>query len=236
MKKIIIPLLLFVTINQSVFAADLEYPELNVTPRATDRVTTEAGKEKNLRWNMHLPIQVSSLVTLIGAFQHKDKPTSDGSSSGAQMLGIAVGAGWLVGTLALSNFYMPYTFAYQETYRMSAKSQREQLTRERVAEQYIEDAATLGSRLKWMSVASNFTANIFMFINAKKEASSKSTNILGVIGSFAPLVFESRWEKVANEHNDYKKRIYGPVAALGLTPLNATASEVAPTVLLSFQY
>lgn len=230
---LVLGLILIFTFS-NLLASDSDYPELAVTPRASEKVVSEAGKEKNLRWTMHVPVQASSFVTLLGAMMHKDK--SD-PASGANTLGIAIGGGFLIGTFALSALHTPYINAYQETFRMPNKSAREQLSRERINEQAINDAAALGKRIAIISTASNLFANAYMFINAKNKSSGQTFNLLGVITSFAPIVFKTRWESVAEQHNEYKKRIYGPITSIEMIPImNGNSLEFAPAGVLAFSF
>ena len=55
--------------------------------------------------------------------------------------GTAMGIGgfWLTATVGVSLFYQPYRYAYYQTKRMKVVSKRDQLIRERLAEQCVEN-------------------------------------------------------------------------------------------------
>src|SRR4051812_12685888 len=78
-------------------AADYDYPELMVTPSASERLTMQGKSEESKRWTTHLPIQASALMTLTAGILQKDK---NGARTG--LAGIAVGGSWLIGTFILS--------------------------------------------------------------------------------------------------------------------------------------
>ena len=59
-----------VPVQQSHASEAYEYPELLVTPSATERLEMEAAKESGRRFTTHLPIQISALGTITaGIFQ-----------------------------------------------------------------------------------------------------------------------------------------------------------------------
>jgi hypothetical protein len=97
---------------------------------------------------------------------------------------------------------------------MPKKSQREQLTRERFAEEAIRSQARLAMRLKWLSVTTNLFANIYMATQVKSGTYSQVFDFVGVGMALAPMVFRTHYQNVSDEQDDYKKRIYGPVSGL----------------------
>src|SRR4051812_9491056 len=77
------------------------YPELQVVPRASERLRMEAKEERGNWFVAHWPVELSGLVTMGVGLSTK---TRDGLSSGDEAdaktiknLTTAVGAAWLVG-------------------------------------------------------------------------------------------------------------------------------------------
>lgn len=198
----------------------LTYPELEVTPRASERLEMEAKRERRTRWVTHLPIQFSALMTLYAGsnVDHKDglqgKDKDDFES--AQNMAVGVGAGWLVLTGVLSATYQPYYRGWKETVRLPKKTKRDDLTRERLAEEALNAPARLATKLKWFSIATNLWASAQLLQNAEPE--SRMTVGIASVAAFAPLLFDYRWSQVATQHREYKKKIYGPVASTVLIP------------------
>lgn len=231
MRKIVLVFLLISQV-QFAFCGELDYPELMVTPRASERVRIEAAKEPRDRWTRHAAIQASALTTLVAASMQISTSSGDNAS---KILGFTVGSSWIVTTLALSNFYTPYQTSLDELNGMPAKTQRESLTKERTAEETIYRAGKLGSNLSLLSFGTNFLASAYMLTRADKSTKSFPIDFLAVLTSFSPLIFSSSWQVIANDHRDYKKRIYGPVASATLLPEAATG-KVVPGVALSMNW
>lgn len=212
--KLILSLLLT---SISCFAADseLEYPELLVVPRASARLDMEAKRENTRAWTQHLPIQVSSLVTLAAGIQNYKTPDPSKDPDGkAGLGGILVGAGWIGTTLAMSAWYRPYETSWKEMGTSSSKSTRDLLTRERLSEESLEAPARLGKRLMWISTLTNFGVSAYMATKATSSSLGQVTSFISCATAFAPLIFTYHWQRVASDHQQYKKRIYGPVAAI----------------------
>lgn len=232
-------------------AGELDYPELNVTPRASDRLQIEADKENAKTWLNLVPIQFSSLVTLSTGLAFTEKPqdgntNQSGSASTAnaptpsyaKTVGLAVGGAWLAVTLALDMWYRPYESGFHDVNPMPRRTQREQLTRERFAETTIEEAATMGRRLMWAATATNLFASIYMLANAEKGSTGVALAAAAIPAALAPLVFQTHWQAVAAQQREYKKRIYGPISSLSVQPsiLSDTNGSLAPGMVLSLRF
>jgi len=194
--------------------ADYEYPELMVTPRASDRISQEAKQEAATKWTRHIPIQASALMTLVaGAIQFSAKDPGKDAEGRSPLFGIGAGGAWLVTSFLLSAYYNPYDSAQKSLAGMPARTQREQLTRERYAEEAIESAACLGRRLMWLSFMTNAGASAWMLSKATSGSMGMFVDIAAIAMAVTPVFFQYRWQSVAAEQRSYKKRIYGPVAA-----------------------
>ena len=216
-------------------AAEFEYPELAVTPRASERLDMEAGKEADRKWTTHLPIQFSATTTTIAGILQLMDPNDDKNSTEAGFVGASVGAGWLVLTSLLANHYAPYASAQKEVAGMAKRSPREQLLRERIAEERLEAAATAARRLQWFSVAFNAGAAGFMAANANPDSVSMVAAGAAAVSAFVPLIFPYRWQQVARDQRNYKKKIYAPLATATVLPEPSTGA-LAPGLVLTFLF
>ncbi|MCB0414356.1 MAG: hypothetical protein KDD50_08490 [Bdellovibrionales bacterium] len=205
---------------------EISYPELEVTPRASERLKIEAQKEKSGEhpwYAYNLPIQVSALSTLVGGLAlTSNQPTFSGigdtlerdkkltSASQAASFGLMVGAIWLGYTAYMQTTYSPYQDAYKTISKQAGSNKREQLTKERLAEERLAEPARIHRRMAYFSVLTNLGASAFMVENS--EGDPRILAAFSAAVSLLPLFFDSHWEAVYNKHQEYKKKIYGPVA------------------------
>jgi hypothetical protein len=207
---------------QSSESSNFDYPELSVVPRASDRLRTLAEKEPQNKWGPYLPIQISALTTLTAGVL-----SLDSASPGQGYAGIAVGGGWLIGTTLMAMYYHPYTSSHAEMATAAKGSVRDQLANERAAEEGLKAAARVGQKLRWISLATNLGTSIFILqrlgdnnpntriLGGSESTSSKTAQtaaIVSIVASVLPIIFKPYWIEVWNEQEDYKKRIYAPVA------------------------
>ncbi|MCM2279206.1 MAG: hypothetical protein NDJ89_14110 [Oligoflexia bacterium] len=225
----------FNALRMDAFGAEtFDYPELLVTPRASDRLELEARKEQESRWFTHLTLQVPALATLAAGIAQDVDRTKDPDNR-SSLAGVVVGGGWLALTLALNLAEGPYSAAHREVSPMPKKSVREQLTRERFAEEAIRKQAGLSERLRWLSVATNAGASVYLLAKAKDNTFSKVLDAVSLAVAFTPVVFAHPWRDVAREQADYKKRIYGPVAGAAILAEPGT-ERLVPGVQLSLRF
>jgi len=216
-----------------------EYPELSVAPRASERIAMEAQKELSHRWTTYIPIQLSGLMTMSAGIFNNDPNISTG-----EYAGIGVGLGWLALTTVLAMTYEPYHSANLEISALPKGTIREQLTRERMAEESINKIAAAGERMRWLSIASNFFTSVFILTQNKSYLLPANNNpttrglmdgsaFFALGAAFTPWLFRFYWSDVRDQQADFKKRIYGPVANTTLFYDAGTRSYV-PGVALSF--
>lgn len=225
--------------KESDFLKSLNYPELEVTPLASETLVEEAKDERTGRWLVHAPIQVSAISTIMGSMNMAKVPdkeyttTETDTYDNAVMFGNVIGYGWLVTTLALSASYRPYYEGLKDTKKYKGDSKKDKLARERIAERAMRRSAALGEKIKWMSFWSNIIANTYMAAVTSRE--SVTYPAVGVLLSFAPLVFEYHWTDIYREHQNNKKKIYGPVARMGIVT-TPDGKEIAPGLNLSLSF
>jgi hypothetical protein len=85
--------------------------------------------------------------------------------------------------------------------------------------------------MKWVSFATNLALVSYIGGTAKND-STKIMSGVGTLMTFLPFFFNDRWETVAQQHHDYKKRIYGPVTGLSFIPNRKTA-RIDPAITLT---
>jgi len=220
--------LIFITLHPTAFGAstelaNLDYPELMVVPKASERLAAEAKEESQSAHTRLIPMQLSAAFTLASGLMGSSAtpPTPVGgtapSSASASMIATGVGAGWLVTSVLLNMKYTPYSDAAAKVAAMPKGSKREQLLAERYAEEVINSAASLGNRLMWLSVITNSGASFYLATSSFGSSLTSGSAVGIAMGSavigLVPLLFKTRWQKVGNLQHDYKKRIYGTLSA-----------------------
>jgi hypothetical protein len=207
------------------------YPELQVSPRASERIAMESRTETKTRRTQLLPLQVSALATLLAGVSSPkptdvDKQDRDDVKHSRQVA-IGVGLAWLGFSVYFNEEYMPYTKANALLKTMPDKTPQEELIRERIAEENIEASSSLGKKMMWASVATNLAAAAYLGNNTANEGQVYAA-VAGLL-AFAPVVFRDRWQIVNDYHQEYKKKIYGPITMPTLmAPLSSQAKAEAP--------
>ena len=228
----------------SAFSADsYEYPELQVTPRSSERLRMEAEKEDEYKWTRHWPIQASALSLMMAGFLQSGsdnvKNFSDAKAKSendkARLAAFAIGGGWIAGTVLLSTYYRPYATSWEDIKKMPAGSKREQLSKERMAEESLESAASLGKKLRWIAFGTNLGVSAYLLTKAQSGSMAFVADGISILLAATPLLFKYRWETVAHEQEEYKKKIYGPVA--GATFFKEQSSgKIVPGLALSLNF
>ncbi len=193
------------------------YPELQVVPRASERLVLEAKSEDLFT---HWPIQISGLATLFVGFTAKstqrpdlsDKQKSDATTIAAATF--AVGLGWIAGTAILAAQH-PYRAGSNAVNKNTGKDERSTLLRERLSEEALERPARVMRVLETVSIVTNFSVNAMAAVHATD--SGKITAGLGALMAFLPLMFEDHSISVFEKHTEYKRKIYTPVKSASLS-------------------
>ena len=193
----------------------LSYPELEVTPRASERLALEAKREKKKRWFALGPIQFASLMTILASNQAEVDTTLSvddrDAYEDAQQEALILGSAWFLISTGFGGGYRPYKSGMDDIKNMPTETKRQILTRERIAEEALHAPSQMAKTLKWLSVATLGFANARLITDG--DDTSKVVGGVAVLASLAPLAFESRWSSVSRNHKLYKKRIYGPLGS-----------------------
>ena len=221
--------------NQLHAAENYDYPELLVTPRASDRMAKESRDENKEAWGQYKAIQASALVTLLTGLQVKGDPgktegdeDSKAAASSAGQIGMLTGGLWLGTTLVMSATFRPYKSGYKDFADMPKANQRDVLARERIAEEGLEFPGRLSRRLAWMSFISNAGVSGYMAAQSGKMQ-NKVYGGLSALVALAPFVFSSGHETLMDYHQEYKKKIYGPLQTAAIQ-YDAQSGRFFPTM------
>ena len=250
-KVICFCLVLLILSSTSFAKDDLIYPELQVTPLASERLAIEARNEAKKGLSYYRAIQVSSSLTLLAGIFHFLNPKeeyygnvlnqkdTDANKSKAYA-GIAVGGGWLAATFLLNRYYKPYRAGLKNVkssvgVKSRGLSRRQTLLRERISEEALKGASSISNRVVWLSILSNMAASILMTGSSDEDTIAPIFSMLSAVTAWTPFVFKNHWGNVYSEHQNYKKRIYAPIAMATL--LNVPGSnKVVPGMALKFSF
>lgn len=225
MNKIIILSTLIIFISSTAFSQDnlfsnLEYPELQVAPRATERLAQLAEMENRngplLEWTMW----TSGLATLSAGLKHrgayKDLNPTEGQkrdSDYASTAGIIVGGSWItLGTYM--GFKRWSTARLMEVKKVPAKDKRGELARERMAEEALEFAANTTTTLETISVWTNLATSLYITSYASEE--NRVYGLIAATTAFLPWFFPNPYTIGYRKHREYKKKIYAPLVGFGV--------------------
>lgn len=228
-------------------AAELEYPELNMVPRNSERLETEAKNEGKRMWGVVIPMAVSPLVTIAaGVAMYNPFETR---SVAPAWTGIGVGAVGLLLATGVLLLGAPYQSAVNEM-NATTKSgtMREKLLRERFAEEEIQAAGRMGNRLRFLAGGLQLLGNGFIFVSCISKSNSISpaadaqytiamaVSGVGMVAALAPIFFKPYWVDVADEQDSYRKRIFAPVAAGPTLLPTPDGKALAPGLLMSWAF
>lgn len=198
----------------------LDYPELQVVPRATDRLLMETQNEREYGWIAFWPYQVSSIATLMAGNRlrgnYKEGVDSDQAKSDSDnvaMAAMAVG----IGGLGLSIFLIKsdlYGDSFRRVKAVKVTDKRTELMRERLAEEALERPAHLINMLTTVSVTLNLLANTAVLTQANSDV--RAYAVVGIAASFLPWMFSNRYVDNWNKHLEYKRKIYTPLVGWDL--------------------
>ncbi|MGE0528656.1 MAG: hypothetical protein AB7G93_03215 [Bdellovibrionales bacterium] len=216
----------------------LGYPELQVVPRASERLRMEARIEAGTWFVSHWPVEVSGLVTMYVGLSNKNSNKEDLSASEKDAastinsVATAVGAGWLIGGLVLG-LQRPYREGIRTIIRYKGEDERTVLTRERLAEEALEKPARTMRVLQTLSVITNLTVNVLSAVHADDKG--KITAGVGALLAFLPVMFEDPTITVYDKHIEYKKKIYAPLKSASLH-YDSETNSVTPMTYLVWQF
>jgi hypothetical protein len=223
---------IFLMISGNLLAQN--YPELLVSPLATERVQREAVRESRDGWKNHLPVQISGIATLTAGILSQNSLNEDKDERGVgPKIAMVVGGAWVATTLWMQTSQRPYLMAASELKRMPTTNSREQLAAERLAEEHIDSYARLMKKMKWLSFGSNLVASVFALNSSVEDSQGKAASMVSVLASFAPLLFSHQAEQISEDQKSYKKKVFGPVGFNHGLMYEPYSKKVVPGIHLS---
>jgi hypothetical protein len=193
------------------------YPELQVVPRASERLAIEAKSEDASAVFSHWPVQLAGLATMVvglGAKGNSRTDLTEKETSDTAMIATAttaVGLGWIVGG-AIMGLQRPYRSGVNQINKYPGKDDRSTLMRERLSEEILEKQAHTARVMDEVAVVSDVAVNIAAAWHANETG--KITSGIGILLSFIPLVFEDHAVEVYDRQMEYKKKIYVPIKSV----------------------
>lgn len=192
----------------------LDYPELQVVPRASERLALEAGAVRDRGVMLLFPYMASSVMTLASGLvvnsslrpEILGKDREDAATAAKFAVGVgAVGLGLI------------YWYSYADNYGTTLaqirgfknRDRRTELFKERLAEEAFEKSATLITQWKWIFALSNLVASAQL--TGKSTGDSNLIPSLSVAASLLPLFITTSYESNYSKQLDYKRRIYVPL-------------------------
>lgn len=200
----------------------IDYPELQVVPRASERLLAEAKIEKDLKYVYNWTFFTSGVATFLAGYSLSSNYNADfdnGTSEmklkleekkNATMFSEIVGLSWLgIG------YYLTEQAAYSTAYtqmkkmRGNGNDKKSELLQERLSDEAIESSRNLLNTLTYASVISNAMANAVAMSYANNI--SRTYSAFAFLGSFLPIIFPHRYIEVYQKQNEYKRKIYAPL-------------------------
>lgn len=223
--KIILSVLLFSHLS---FAQDenpfknLDYPELQVAPRASERLQQMAKAEGESMFVNQWPLLTSGVATLTAGLMAKNSPPSwvddaseERDAEMASNAAIGIGAAWILVGSYLS-MKKPMASAVTEVRKLPASDKRSELGKERAAEEHLENTARVQTTLDRLAMVTNLSASIY--VTAMSEGDARVYGYLAIAASFLPWAFPTLYETNYEKHLEYKRKIYAPLVNLDLHP------------------
>jgi hypothetical protein len=224
MRVLFLIMAIILGIQSEVWAQKLDYPELNVTPRASTRVNMETKWEGENTMGNTWPLIVAGAGTIAAAAGVGDVIDDESDPNGySQTTGYLVGAATLGIGLYGAMSYRPYAAMKAKLKRVGGKGTRGQLTKERIAEEELKRLSRIGNLTRWTLALINVGTVSYISGNLSDDPTKKDdrdtadfmTNI-ATLTALLPIFFSTRWEHVYDEQMKYKKRIYAPVSFVPL--------------------
>lgn len=192
----------------------LDYPELQVVPRASERLVLETTHASDNGVMTLLPYVLSSTMTLLSGAVVNSNMRTDYDDQRKLEVGRSAKGAMVVGAAGLG---LAYWFANTDFYGTSLnqiralknKDRRTELLKERLAEESFEKSAQMISQWKWVFVLTNLVASAEL--TGKSVDDNNLVPSLSVAAALLPLFISTSYETNYQKQMEYKKRIYVPL-------------------------
>ncbi len=199
---------------------DLDYPELQVVPRATDRLNLEAQVEGERKWLGYWPMLTGSALLLYSAqaqrgqynYSHSDSAEDvERDTNRAVNTATVISGGWLLAGIYWT-LQEPYGQSLSLVKRIKGNDKRSEIYRERMAEEGLEGPAALSRKLNRLYMLTHGFASVWLMAMAPQEKAVYP--FLASLATFLPWIFEGHHETVYEKHLEYKRKIYAPNSSI----------------------
>lgn len=192
----------------------LDYPELQVVPRASERLALEAGAVRDRGVMLLFPYMASSVMTLSSGLLVN-------SSIRAEIVGgerqDAVNSAKLAMGVGAIGLGLVYWYSHTDNYGATLaqirsfknRDRRTELFKERLAEEAFEKSAAMITQWKWIFAATNFLASAGL--TGKSSGDTNLVPSLSVAASLLPLLITTSYETNYQKQLEYKRKIYVPL-------------------------
>lgn len=198
----------------------LEYPELQVAPRASERLVQQANLEETSGLSLEWTLLTSGAMTLLASYKNYQQYRSDTPSTSDKMTndavatgGLLVGGGWIAWGVYMGNKKWAAS-RLSELKRTPVKDKRSELTRERLAEEALEHNANLASTIDSLALYTNLSAGLLLTVYATDT--NRVYGLLAMTTSMLPLLFPNYYSITYEKHLEYKRKIYAPLVGMAL--------------------
>jgi hypothetical protein len=229
--------------DQKGILAGLDYPELQVVPRASERIAFEAQEEKTRLISPYWPVQMSAVSLFIAGFMSKGKYKDDSTDTSknasrqaenafSSQLAMLTGGLWL-GTTYYMTHYLSYGEALQEIRKINGKDKKNTLLRERLAEEAIERPARITYLINTLSVWSTLFSSLYLANNTTQVSPSYAG--IAAAMAFMPWLIDNRITRNWEKHQEYKRKIYAPLT-MGTWQYDLPTKEWRPLLTLNWVF
>lgn len=210
----------------------LDYPELQVVPRASERLVLESQKNKDKGIFLLAPYVFPSLFTLgsgaMASGSLKDSLTVEDRETAQTAGNVSIGIGLF--SIATAYWYVQadhYGETAGQLRGLKSKDRRTELMKERISEEAFERSYQQFSKAKWIFAMTHFFANASLA--GKLQGDNNIIPVLGMIMAWAPLLMLPDYETNYQRQLDYKKRIYVPLTFMDMKYNTQTQAWVPQT-------
>lgn len=222
------------------FLNSLDYPELQVVPRASERIQMDGQMEANNGYMMFWPFLLSSGTTMIVALMSKNKfkagKEDDEDFRRNADFKVNAAAGLSAAWFGLTYFVSasePYNSTLQKINSIKGRDKKSMLLRERLSEEAMQKPAELIKMLAYASTITNVIA-----AGGLMDVVSSDYNMyasVAILTAFLPLIFKNKYVENYEKQLEYKRKIYAPVVYTDMYKANAYAT-LAPRLVLQWNY
>lgn len=215
-------------------------PELQVVPRASERLLMDSYRENEHGWSALWPFHLAAATTLTAALLHKGKFKDESINDDTFRkyadfkvnAAIGLSISWFAFTYLVSST-KPYTSELNKINKLKGNDRRTTLLRERLSEEAIENSAELFEVLSYASTATNVIAAAGLV-----DVANENDNVYAAIAmmtAFLPLIFKNHYIENYEKHLEYKRKIYAPIVFSDFFRPSLTSSW-APRLVLQWNF